>query len=227
MRILMSETTWHSATIATDLARAGFLLTRADTGAETLVYATDGAQSAILIDHDLPDMSAHHLLRRLRYLHPRMPLFVLIPAKMDWPDRKILFDHGADDLIPTALPAVELVARLRAAIRRAGGFAAPVLGLGALQIDTSDQSVTIHGRPLSLTRKEYEILEMLALARNRMISRDALMNQLYALSDEPGARILNVYLSRIRSAISAAGGDPAMVETIRGAGYLLRTAQAA
>ncbi|MGH1331278.1 MAG: response regulator transcription factor [Paracoccaceae bacterium] len=220
MRILLADTTWTSATAAADLRAAGYFVTQVNDGAELLDFAKDGAQSAIVFDVDLPDQSGESALRKLRALHPHLPIFLLTKSA-EWSAHQRLFDLGADDVIAGEFSSQELAARLRAAVRRSGGFALPQLPLGPLSIDTNAQIARINDVQLHLTRKEYEIVEMLALARDRMVSRDEIMSQLYAWEDEPSARIINVYLSRIRTQISAAGGNPDMVETVWGLGYRL------
>ncbi|MFT6452810.1 MAG: DNA-binding response OmpR family regulator [Halocynthiibacter sp.] len=220
MRILLADTTWTSATAAADLRTSGFFVTQVNDGAELLDFAKDGAQSAIIFDQDLPDEDGASILRKLRALHPQLPIFVLT-SETEWSHRKHLFDLGADDVIVGEFSTQELSARVRAAVRRTGGFALPQLPLGALAIDTCTQTVSVEGNRLHLTRKEYEILEMLALSRDRMVSRDEIMSQLYAWEDEPSVRIINVYLSRIRAQIAAAGGNQDVVETVWGLGYRL------
>jgi len=223
MRILIAETTWHSATAAADLRRAGFLLTRVESAAEVLDYAEGAAQSAIVLEADMPDMPAPTLVARLRGLLPATPIFALSRAN-GWAPQAPLWQAGADDVLCGRFRGPELAARLRAAIRRAGGYGADRIALDGLAIDTAAQEVTCQGTHLRLTRKEYEIVETLALARDRMVTRDELMARLYAWEDEPCPRILNVYLSRIRGQIAAAGGDPALVETVWGLGYRIAPA---
>lgn len=218
MRILLADTTWTSATAAADLRASGFFVTQVNDGVELLDFAKSGVQSAIIFDYDLPDQDGAGVLRKLRALHPKLPIFVL-SQNANWPLRKRLFELGADDVIIGEFSTQELCARVYAAVRRSGGFAVPQLSLGALTIDTTAQKASINGAVLRLTRKEYEILEMLAFAHDRMVSRDEFMGQLYAWEDEPSARIINVYLSRIRSQIAAAGGDLDMIETVWGLGY--------
>lgn len=220
MRVLLAETTWHSATAAADLRRAGFLVTSVDDGATLMDFAADGAQSAVLFDLELPDTDGASLMKGLRAAHPQLPVFVLARGT-EWATCQTLFQLGADDVVNGPFAPRELAERVRAAVRRAQGFAQPEIQIGPLTIDTRAQQALWAGHALKLTRKEYEILEMLALARDRMVSRDEIMSQLYAWEDEPAARILNVYLSRIRGQITAAGGAPAILQTVWGLGYRL------
>ncbi|MGC8202110.1 response regulator transcription factor [Aliiroseovarius sp. PTFE2010] len=222
MRILLAETSWHSATAAADLRKSGFLVTAVNDGSELMEFATDSAQSAIILEMNLPDMDGFDLVSKLRAADSKMPIFVLA-EEGDWDFSKRLFELGADDVLVGKFSPAELAERVRAAVRRSGGYGTVTLQVGDLAVNTRDQSATFAGQPIKLTRKEYEIVEMLALNRDRMVSRDEIMAQLYAWEDEPAARILNVYLSRIRSQIAGAGGVPEVLQTVWGLGYRLHS----
>ena len=173
-----------------------------------------------LLDVDLPDLDPLKCLARLRQHHPVTPIF-LIGAAADWPHRQAAFDRGADGVLEAGYDPALLAARIRAAVRRVEGHAQAAPAFGPLSVDTATCVARFDGTRLRLTRKEYEIVEMLVLRRGRLVSREAMLNQLYAWEDEPDARILNVYLSRIRSRVTAAGGDAGMLVTVWGLGYRL------
>lgn len=218
MRVLLAETNWNAMSAAVGLADAGMLVTRVNDGAEMLDFANFGEQSAMVFDLDIPDMSGFQLLADLRRDHPLMPIYVLC-ASDAWEVRKRAYELGADDVLTGAVDPVYLAAQIKAAVRRTHGYASADLEVGALSLDLDHNIARVNGKALHLTRKEYEILEMLVLQRERLVTREAFMNHLYAWDDEPDPRIINVYLSRIRQQIDAAGGDENMVETVWGLGY--------
>lgn len=218
MRVLLAETNWNSMTAATGLSQDGLLVTRVDTGAELLDFSRFGEQSAIVFDLDIGDMDGLALLSELRADHPKMPIFVL-SASDAWDDRSKAYANGADVVISGAVDPLYLSARIKAAVRRSSGYATSSLCVGPLTINTKDNRATIDSAELQLTRKEYEILELLVLSRENLVTRETFMNHLYAWDDEPDGRIINVYLSRIRHQIETCGGDAEMLETVWGLGY--------
>ncbi|WP_321366279.1 response regulator transcription factor [uncultured Celeribacter sp.] len=218
MRVLLAETNWNAMTAAAGLTEAGFLVTRVNDGRELMDFADFGEQSAIVLDLDMPDINGFKVIEQLRRKDPLKPIYALT-EKTDWASRKKAYDCGADDVISGPVHPAALAAQIKAAVRRAAGYSSAALQVGALCLDTEQTLAMLHGKALQLTRKEYEILEMLVLNRERLVTRETFMNHLYAWDDEPDARIINVYLSRIRQQIENCGGDPEMVETVWGLGY--------
>ncbi|WP_417248354.1 response regulator transcription factor [Celeribacter sp.] len=218
MRVLLAETNWNAMTAAAGLVDAGLLVTRVNDGAEMLDFAKFGEQSAIVFDLDLPHMNGFDLLARLRDDHPLLPIYVLC-ASDDWAVRKRAFELGVDDVLAGPVNPDYLAAQIKAAVRRTYGYTCAELTVGDMALDLDHQIARINGKALHLTRKEYEILEMLVLQRERLVTREAFMSHLYAWDDEPDPRIINVYLSRIRQQIEACGGDGEMVQTVWGLGY--------
>ncbi|WP_460274247.1 response regulator transcription factor [Celeribacter sp. ULVN23_4] len=218
MRVLLAETNWNAMIAAVGLAEAGMLVTRVNDGRELMDFADFGEQNAIVLDLDMPDINPFNLIAQLRRKDPVMPIYALT-ERTDWESRKRAYDHGADDVLSGPVEADLLAARIKAAVRRSGGYASKALQVGELMINTETLTATHSGTPLQLTRKEYEILELLMLNRERLVTREMLMTHLYAWDDEPDARIINVYLSRIRQQIAACGGAPEIVETVWGLGY--------
>ncbi|GGE35398.1 DNA-binding response regulator [Primorskyibacter flagellatus] len=221
MRILITDTTWTMAALAHDLHEAGFLVTLAADGAELLEYLRTGQQDAVLIDPDLPDMAARDLLRQVRETDARVPL-CLVQAGATPPDRQQAMTEGADDVIDWPRQAGgDLMAQLRAYVRRARGFARPEIGLGGLTLDLDLRQLRAGGTLVPLTRLEYEIVESLALRRGAVMTREEIMLQLYAWQDEPDAKILDVYLCRIRSKLALAGAADSLIATSYSHGYRL------
>ncbi|SFJ92896.1 response regulator transcription factor [Celeribacter neptunius] len=218
MRVLLAETNWNAMTAAAGLDDAGLLVTRVNDGRELMDFADFGEQNAIVLDLDVPDINAFKLIEQLRHRDPLMPIYALT-AHDDWESRKRAYEAGADDVISGPVNPAFLAAQIKAAVRRTAGYASKSLQVGALTLDTDHNVATINGQELQLTRKEYEILEMLVLNRERLVTRETFMNHLYAWNDEPDTRIINVYLSRIRQQIELCGGEPDIVETVWGLGY--------
>lgn len=205
---------------ARSLDTAGLLVTRVNTGEELLDFAEFGQQSAIVFDMDLPDMKGLELMRQLRDLCRVTPIFVLT-SNDNWDHVSRIYDLGADAVLRDTGDARELVARIKSAVRRVNGHANGIVQIGDMTVDTQAQTVALGAVEMRLTRKEYEIVELLSLRRETLVSRDVLLNQLYAWDDEPDAKIINVYLCRIRNQIAISGGDPNMLETVWGMGYRL------
>ncbi|MEM5469636.1 response regulator transcription factor [Celeribacter marinus] len=218
MRVLLAETNWNAMTAGAGLADTGLLVTRVNDGTELLEFAKFGEQSAIVFDLDIPDMDGHKLLADLRERHPLMPIYVLSHTE-DWDARSRAYELGADVVLTGDVDPYFLAAQIKAAVRRTSGYSSALLNVGPMTLDTDLNRASIGGNTLHLTRKEYEILEMLVLNRDRLVTREAFMAHLYAWDDEPDARIINVYLSRIRQQIESCGGEADMLETVWGLGY--------
>ncbi len=217
MRLLVTDTTWNIAGLAHAMREQGFYVSDAANAAETLEYASSAEQNAILIDPDLPDMSASELVSRLRAEYPRLVICV-VSRKVDEDMRRDFLFRGADDVMEwPAKPAI-MAARLRAFVRRAAGFALPVLQTGPLALDIDARTLHHHDMPVHLTRLEYEMMEMLILRRGAMVTRDQIMTQLYAWTDEPDPKILDVYICRIRAKLAAIGAQEDLIVTNFGQG---------
>ncbi|MEC8667040.1 MAG: response regulator transcription factor [Pseudomonadota bacterium] len=218
MRILLTDMTWHMAIVAKSLRDAGFFVTEAGDVSELLEFAQTGEQDAILIDPDLPKADARVILRQLRSLKGRTPICVHTRRDVD---RIAMLAAGADDVFDAEISMAEMSARLQSFVRRAAGFGSPVLRIGDLQIDLAAQSVHLGDMPIRLTRLEYELIETMALRRGALITRDEIMLQLYAWQDEPDAKIIDVYICRIRAKLAAAGATEDLISTSFSQGYRL------
>ncbi|OWU85561.1 hypothetical protein ATO6_01050 [Oceanicola sp. 22II-s10i] len=223
MRILISDATWTSATLAHQLRGQGFYVSEAATGEDILTYAAQGRYDAILIDPDLPDTTAQSLLRHLRGAHPHMPVCLFARSWSHEATARAL-TAGADDVIPFPYDAPAIAARLRAYARRAQGFASQTLTHGGLTVELDGMAVRYAGQALHLTRLEYELVEMLALADGRLVTREAIMTKLYAWEDEPDPKIIDVYICRIRSKLAACGAPGDVLLTTFGQGYRVNAA---
>lgn len=217
MRLLVTDTTWNIAGLAHALGKQGFYITEAASGGEVLEYASSAEQNAVLIDPDLPDMRAADLVARLRADFPRL-VIVVASRRVDDEMRTMFMLRGADEIIEWPSKPVEVAARLRAYIRRASGFAQPLLRCGELTADIDRREVRWRDMPIHLTRLEYELIEMLVLRAGGMVSREQVMLQLYAWQDEPDPKIIDVYICRIRAKLAAIGAPEDVIVTAFGQG---------
>lgn len=221
MRILVSDATWAMAITGTQLREQGFLVSEAGDGAELLEFALQGQHDAVLIDPDLPDMNYASLVRDLRAACPRLPVLLLARRWSD-SERSRAWHVGADAVLESPLPTAELAARLRAFARRAQGYAAGVIQPAAgLSLDLDARRAVYDGRTLQLTRLEYELVEMLALRGGALVGRDEIMTQLYAWDNEPEAKILDVYMCRIRAKLATLGAPGDLIVTNFAQGFRL------
>ena len=220
MRILIIEDNQRlAAAIATGLGDAGHTVEVAGDGAEGLHAGLEDRHDAIVLDLMLPELDGLSVLRRLRNHGVRTPVLIL-SARDTLPDRIGGLDQGADDYLVKPFAFEELLARLRALVRRRLDVASNQIAIDDLVIDTEAHTVERAGRPVSLSAREYAILEYLALRRGRVVTRDQLIDALYLPGDAPASNVVDVYVSQLRRKLE---GDRArrLLHTRRGLGYVL------
>jgi len=191
------------------------------------VYAThdadDGAELGKLYDYDgivLADVfGAHDVLAQLRTAKVKSAVLRL-SALNDVKDIVAALDAGADDYLTTPFDKNELIARLHAIVRRSKGHAVSVIEIGNLLVNISAKTVTVDGSPVHFTGKEYAMVELMALRKGMTISKEVFLNHLYGGMDEPEAKIIDVFICKIRKKLRDARGHD--VETVWGRGYVLR-----
>ncbi len=221
MRLLLIEDDLTLARgIAAMLQPCGMTVEATDSGAEGLERAQGGSHDLILLDLVLPDMTGHEALRRLRAAGVGTPVLML--SGMATPAAKVLaFNLGADEFMAKPFDREELVARIKAVLRRTKGLARPTLTLGALTIELGSQKVSVQGRDVRLTGREYGVLELLALRKGTVQTKDAFMAHLYGGMDEPEAKIIDVFICKLRRKLAEAGADN-LIGTVWGRGYVMR-----
>lgn len=191
-----------------------FAVDSAMNGEEGLYRASENIYDAIVLDALLPILDGWQVLDRLR---PDITTPVLmLTARDSVPDKIKGLNKGADDYLTKPFDTDELVARLRALIRRSSGVVHPIIDLGALTIDTSAKEVQLEGSMVSLTAREYALIEYLALNRGKVISRSLLYERLFDEADDSLSNLLDVHVSNIRKKL---GND--IIRTRRGHGYLI------
>ena len=215
MRILVVEDEPRLlASQAKALREEGYAVDTADAGDEGLYKAENVDYDAVVLDVMLPRMDGWLVLEQLRK-QKQTPVLML--TARDTPrDRVRGLDKGADDYLVKPFDLAELLARLRAVIRRAAGQARSCLEIGDLAIDTGARSVTRAGTAVALTAREYAILEYLALHRGEVVTRTALYEHLFDESDDTLSNLLDVHVFNLRKKL---GRD--LIVTRRGQGYCI------
>ena len=206
------------------LGESGFDVTVAGTGKKGLALQRKHGFDAIILDLMLPDTDGLEVCRTLRATDS-VPILMLT-AKGDPMDRVVGLELGADDYLPKPFEPRELLARLRAILRRGkGADRADIMWFGRLEIDTRAMEARIDGRPCALTAHQFKLLEIMAKAPGRVLSRDYLMDRLKGGNLDAFDRSIDVHISRIRAAVEVDPKHPRRVITVRGAGYVFARAQ--
>jgi DNA-binding response OmpR family regulator len=214
-------------TVRFNLAAEGFATRVALSGEEGLTLALDpkNAPSVIILDLMLPGMNGMDLCRRLRREdHTRRTPIIMLTAKTSETDRVAGLDLGADDYIAKPFSVRELLARVRAVLRRAEEMASELYEDGRLTIDFDDVRALCDGVSVKLTNKEFSLLSTLAKKRGRVIARQQLLDQVWGYSYYGDARTLDVHIRRLRQKLGACGD---CIETVVGVGYRFLGCQAA
>ena len=214
-------------TVRFNLAAEGFATRVALSGEEGLTLALDpkNTPSVIILDLMLPGMNGMDLCRRLRREdHTRRTPVIMLTAKTSETDRVAGLDVGADDYIAKPFSVRELLARVRAVLRRAEEMATELYEDGRLTIDFDDVRALCDGASVKLTNKEFSLLSTLAKKRGRVIARQQLLDQVWGYSYYGDARTLDVHIRRLRQKLGACGD---CIETVVGVGYRFLGCQAA
>jgi DNA-binding response OmpR family regulator len=203
------------------LQREGFAVTTAGSVAEALGEVNRRAYDLVLLDIVLPDGDGLTACRRIRERH-RMPI-VFLSTKRQLEDRVTGLETGADDYIVKPFEPAEMIARVRAQLRRAqqlsGNGTKDLIHAGRLVIDASLQDASIDGAPVGLTQKEFQLLHLLASRAGKAVSRDFLIEQLWADEELASDKNVAVYIRRIRQKIERDPDQPEILLTVRGFGY--------
>jgi two-component system OmpR family response regulator len=216
MRILLVEDDPDlSRQLKITLADAGYAVDHAADGEEAGFLGETEPYDAIVLDLGLPKIDGASVLEAWRKLHVDTPVLILT-ARGSWSEKVAGFDAGADDYLTKPFHTEELLARLRALVRRSAGHAAPSLACGALRLDPRAARATVGGEPVRLTSLEYRMLHYLIMHQGRVISRTELVEHLYDQDFDRDSNTIEVFVGRVRKKIG-----PDRVETVRGLGYRL------
>src|ERR1700689_3300606 len=224
-RILLVEDDARPADMLLEyLGQAGFGVTVAPLGATALEKLSDAQFDAVVLDLMLPDMDGLNVCRQLRAKYDTPVL--MLTARGDAVDRIVGLELGADDYLPKPFEPRELVARLRAIMRRrVRGTDEKSLRFGRLELDTAARAVRLDGKPCELTGYQFDLLVALAKNAGRVLSREVLMDLVKGEEFESFDRSIDVHISRIRSVIEDNPKKPRRIITLRAAGYVFAKAQ--
>ena len=205
--------------LETNLRGAGYEVETATTAKEALAAAGLRPPDAIILDLLLPDGTGTEVSRELR-AWSEAPI-VLVSAVGDEAEKIAALDAGADDYVTKPFAMGELLARLRAALRRAGPPGDPVLEVGPIRLDLDKQSVTVDGRVVHLTPHEYRILRLLALNPGKLLTHRAILQEVWGPGYGAESNYLHVYVSQLRRKLEPDPSRPQYLLTEPGAGYRL------
>ncbi|MGB3644824.1 MAG: response regulator transcription factor [Mesorhizobium sp.] len=221
MRILVVEDDKDlNRQVADALVDAGYVVDRAFDGEEGHFLGDTEPYDAVVLDIGLPQMDGISVLERWRRDGRKMPVLILT-ARDRWSDKVSGIDAGADDYVTKPFHIEEVLARVRALIRRAAGHASSELTCGPLRLDTSASKADIDGTPLKLTSHEFRLLAYLMHHMGKVVSRTELVEHLYDQDFDRDSNTIEVFVGRLRKKM---GVD--MIETVRGMGYRMREPEA-
>jgi two-component system response regulator PhoP len=218
MRLLLVEDD-HSLnrSLVAQLGEAGYKVDSALDGREGLYLAKEYAVDLAIVDLGLPGVAGLDLIRTLRAEGKDYPILVLT-ARDRWQDKVAALKLGADDYVVKPFHVEELLARVDALLRRAGGWAQSELVCGPITLDTRSQVVAVNGQPLELTTFEYRLLEYLMLHAGEVVSKAQITEALYDQDFERDSNVIEVFVGRLRRKLDPEGAFQP-IETLRGRGY--------
>jgi two-component system, OmpR family, response regulator len=220
MRILVVE---DETTIAQNLAdalkTAGFVPDVVEDGDLAWFKGSTEPYAAIVLDLGLPQLDGMSMMKRWRTEGVRTPILVL-SARSSWTERVDGIDNGADDYMVKPFQMQEVLARLRALLRRASGIAQSTVATGPLHIDLRSRAVSVNGGPVALTPLEFRLVQFLAMQNGRVVTQTELADSLYDHDHERDANAIEAVISRLRRKL---GND--IIRTKRGFGYFIESAR--
>jgi two-component system OmpR family response regulator len=222
MRLLLIEDDAEAAKyLAKGLRESGYAVDVAADGRDGLSQAIDGHYDLIIADRQLPSIDGLAVVQTLRKQDIKVPVLIL-SALGAVDDRIDGLRAGGDDYLTKPFAFGELIARIEALLRRgAGATIATRLKVGDLELDILGRTVTRAGRRIELTAKEFQLLEYLMRRQGQVVTRTMLLEGVWDLHFDPQTNVIDVHMSRLRTAVERDFGKP-LIHTVRGAGYVLR-----
>jgi two-component system, OmpR family, response regulator len=223
MRILIVEDSPRILSfLRKGLSEEGYAVETAERGDVGLELALSQEFDAAVVDVMLPGMSGLEMVQELRSRDVQMPVLML--TALDRTEDKIQgLDLGADDYLTKPFDFTELTARLRALLRRSAGTASPTLRAGEVELDPITREVRRAGKPVTLTPKEFSLLEYLLRHPDRPLSRAMLMEHVWGIRFDPGTNVVDVFINSLRNKLDP---ERELIQTVRGVGYMIRTREA-
>ena len=200
--------------LAEQLKASGHVVDAAADGEEGLYYGQEYDYEAAVVDLGLPRLDGRSLIAALRAGERTFPILILT-ARDRWQEKVLALEAGADDYLTKPFHMEELKARLNAVVRRAAGFASPVIRCGAISLDTARKDVRVAGEPVELTAYEYRVLEHLMLNQGRVVSKSELTEHLYDQDFDRDSNVIEVFVGRLRRKLAPHNA----ILTLRGQGY--------
>jgi two-component system response regulator PhoP len=201
------------------LKQEGYAVDSATDGEEGQYLATELPCDAAIIDLGLPKQSGIDLIRKARAAGKTFPILILT-ARSRWQEKVEGLESGADDYLVKPFQMEELLARLRALVRRAAGWTQSHIACGPITLNTATQTVTVNGQAIELTAYEYKVLEYLMLHAGRVVSKSDLTDHLYEQDFDRDSNVIEVFVGRLRRKLDPDNSyNP--IETLRGRGYRL------
>jgi DNA-binding response OmpR family regulator len=225
MVLLVEDEETITVPLTEALAREGFRTETAGTLTAGLEIARRQRPDLVLLDVMLPDGSGFDLLRELRD-GERLPV-IMLTARGDEADRVLGLELGADDYVVKPFSARELVARIRAVLRRTSAATPATAGpqqIGAVELDPSARTVTLHGTPLELTRKEFDLLALLMGQAGTVVSRERLIDEVWDVNWFGSTKTLDVHVSGLRKKLGDDSSKPRYLHTVRSVGFRFASA---
>ena len=222
MRVLLIEDDSSTArSIELALAAEGIICDTAEVGEEGVEIGRIYDYDIILLDLMLPDIDGYQVLLRLRSAKVRTPILIL--SGLSSVDQKVRgLGFGADDYLTKPFNKDELIARIHAIVRRSKGHSESVVRFDKVAINLDTRNVEVNGIQVHLTNKEYAILELLAMRKGSVLTKEMFLNHLYSSMDEPEIKIIDVFVCKLRKKLADASGGVNYIETVWGRGYMLK-----
>jgi two-component system response regulator RegX3 len=203
------------------LGKEGFSVVTADTGTEALKKFDQGGIDLVLLDLMIPEVSGTEVCRQIR-TKSRVPI-IMLTAKDSEVDKVVGLEIGADDYVTKPYSSRELVARIRAVLRRNSGDAidseSGLMTVGPVRMDVDRHQVAVNGNPVSLPLKEFELLEFLMRNAGRVLTRMQLIDRVWGSDYVGDTKTLDVHIKRLRAKIETDPANPTLIQTVRGLGY--------
>jgi DNA-binding response OmpR family regulator len=215
-RILIAEDEVRiSSFVEKGLRAAGYTTTVTGNGDDALGFARSGDYDLVLLDVGLPGINGFEVLRRLRLVDPVLPV-IMLTARASLSDTVAGLDGGASDYMPKPFKFDELLARVRLRMRDAGQIASTAVEYDGLVLDLRTRRVTVGGRPVDLSAREFALAEEFLRHPDQVLSREQLLSRVWGVDFDPGSNVVDVYVRYLRAKL---GAD--RIETVRGVGYRL------
>jgi two-component system response regulator RegX3 len=219
--LIVEDEASFSEALAFLLSKEGFVITTAATGTEALTKFQSDEFDLILLDLMIPEISGIEVCRAIR-AQSQVPI-IMLTAKDTEIDKVVGLELGADDYVTKPYSKNELVARIRAVLRRGSGGVSEgddgVLSVANIRMDVDRHQVTVAGQPISLPLKEFELLEFLMRNAGRVLTRNQLIDRVWGSDYVGDTKTLDVHIKRLRAKVERDPANPTLIQTVRGLGY--------